>query len=163
MGFLATTVNTKVLNRFGIEIRRHRSPAVIQILNYFNFDTVIDVGANIGQFARSILDNGFQGEVFSIEPSSEAFNELVAESKRYQKWHVIPRCALGAFEGEAKLNLSANSYSSSILDILSTHTRAAPESAYISEESVRLETLDGLFASDAAKSRNCFLKLDVKG
>ena len=103
MGFLATTVNTKVLNRFGIEIRRHRSPAVIQILNYFNFDTVIDVGANIGQFARSILDNGFQGEVFSIEPSSEAFNELVAESKRYQKWHVIPRCALGAFEGEAKL------------------------------------------------------------
>ena len=163
MGFLATTVNTKVLNRFGIEIRRHRSPGVIQILNYFNFDTVIDVGANIGQFARSILDNGFHGEIFSIEPSSEAFNELVAESKRYQKWHVIPRCALGAFEGEAKLNLSANSYSSSILDILSTHTRAAPESAYISEESVRLETLDGLFASDAAKSRNCFLKLDAQG
>ena len=163
MGFLATTVNTNVLNRFGIEIRRHRSPSIIQILNYFNFDTVIDVGANIGQFASSILDNGFQGEIFSIEPSSEAFNELVADSKRYQNWHVIPRCALGAFEGEAKLNLSANSYSSSILNILSTHTRAAPESAYISEESVRLETLDGLFASDTAKGRNCFLKLDVQG
>jgi FkbM family methyltransferase len=163
MGFLATTVNTNVLNRFGIEIRRHRSPSIIQILSYFNFDTVIDVGANIGQFASSILDNGFQGEIFSIEPSSEAFNELVADSKRYQNWHVIPRCALGAFEGEAKLNLSANSYSSSILNILSTHTRAAPESAYISEESVRLETLDGLFASDTAKGRNCFLKLDVQG
>jgi FkbM family methyltransferase len=156
MGFLATTINANVLNRFGIEIRRHRSPAIIQILNYFNFDTVIDVGANIGQFARNILDHGFQGEIFSIEPSREAFNELVTDSKKYQKWHVIPRCALGAFEGEAKLNLSANSYSSSILDTTSTLTRAAPES-------VRLGTLDGLFASDAAKGRNCFLKLDVQG
>lgn len=163
MGFLSTAVNTKVLNRFGIDIRRHRSPAIIQILNYFSFDTVIDVGANIGQFAISILKNGFQGDIFSIEPSSEAFNKLVAESKRYQKWHVIPRCALGAFKGDAKLNLSANSYSSSILDILPMHTRAAPESTYISEESVIMETLDGLFAFDSAHGRNCLLKLDVQG
>jgi FkbM family methyltransferase len=163
MGLLVSSINTNLLNRFGIEIRRHKTPTINQILNFFEFDSVIDVGANIGQFASSILENGFHGEIFSIETSSDAFVELVANSKGYQKWHVIPRCALGAFEGEAKLKLSANSYSSSILNILSTHTKAAPESSYISEEFVRIETLDSLFSSDTAKGRNCFLKLDVQG
>jgi FkbM family methyltransferase len=163
MGFLATTLNRNVFNLFGIEVKRHKPAAIVQILNYFNFDSVIDVGANVGQFAKSIISNGFKGEIFSIEPSSEAFSELVINSQRFRKWHVVPRCALGASEGEVTLNISENSYSSSILGILSTHTTAAPGSVYVRKESVKLETLDRLFASDDAKGRNCFLKLDVQG
>lgn len=163
MGFLSTSINTKFLNRLGIQMGRYRSPAIIQILRYFDFDTVIDVGANIGQFGLSLLQNNYQGEIFSIEPSRDAFNHLVVASKRYKKWHVIPRCAIGASVGEVKLNISENSYSSSLLGILSTHTNVAPKSAYIAEEMVRMETLDRLFASNGHLGRNCFLKIDVQG
>jgi FkbM family methyltransferase len=163
MGFVVSTLNRNFLNLVGIEVKRYKSPAVVQILNYFEFDTVIDVGANTGQFAKSILESGFKGEIFSIEPSSEAFSLLAVNSSRFRNWNLVPRCALGESEGEVILNISENSFSSSILNILSTHTRAAPRSAYVSRESVKMETLDKLFASDPAKGRNCFLKLDVQG
>lgn len=163
MGKLSRNVNKLFLNRFGVQIIRYKSPAIVNILNHFQFDTVIDVGANIGQFAKSLLDFQFQGRIFSIEPSLDAFNELHFASKRHRQWHIMPRCALGSSEREVKLNISENSYSSSILEVLPTHTRAEPKSKYNSEEIVRMETLDRLFASNPGLGRNCLLKLDVQG
>jgi FkbM family methyltransferase len=163
MGVFTDKINTSLMNPLGVHLIRYRPTIVIEILNYFDFDTVIDVGANTGQFAKSILEAGFTGNIFSVEPSNEAFNRLVSGTKKYRNWQVIPRCAVGAAQGEVKLNISENLYSSSLLEILSTHTSAAPRSRYVSEEFVPMETLDRLFDSESAYGRNCFLKLDVQG
>jgi len=75
----------------------------------------------------------------------------------------LPRCALGKTEGIVTLNISKNSYSSSLLQILPKHTSAAPDSQFIKEESVTMQTLDAVFNKSYFLRRSCFLKIDVQG
>ena len=163
MGFVSGKMNYHIFRRFGIQIARHEAPAIIKTLNNFSFETVIDVGANTGQFATILNRHGFTGKVYSVEPSSEAYNKLLLNSRKSNNWHILPRCALGKEEGIATLNISKNSYSSSLLQILPKHTSAAPDSQFIKEESVTMQTLDAVFNNSKFLRRSCFLKIDVQG
>ena len=84
-------------------------------------------------------------------------------SRKSTNWDVLPRCALGKSEGIATLNISKNSYSSSLLQILPKHISAAPDSQFIKEESVTMQTLDAVFNKSKFLRRSCFLKIDVQG
>jgi FkbM family methyltransferase len=163
MGLVAGKINAHIFRRFGFQIARHEPPPIIKTLNNFSFDTVIDVGANIGQFAATLNRYGFTGKIYSVEPSSEAYNKLLVNSKKSTNWHILPRCALGKTEGIATLNISKNSYSSSLLQILPKHTSVAPDSQFIKEESVTMQTLDTMFNKPDFLRRSCFLKIDVQG
>ena len=79
-------------------------------------DTVIDVGANIGQYGEWLRGTvRFQGRIFSIEPSVDAHQKLSERASSDLKWTVLPRCALGSENGEAVLRVSEDSVCSSIL------------------------------------------------
>lgn len=163
MGFISAELNARFFKNLGMQVVRFEQPAITLTLNHFDFRKVIDVGANVGQFALLLEKFNFSGEIYSVEPSSSAFEKLLVNSKRFPTWHVMPRCALGRAEGVASLNVSKNSYSSSLLQILPKHTFAAPDSHYIEEESVSIKTLDGIFNTSEFLSRSCFLKIDVQG
>jgi FkbM family methyltransferase len=163
MGFVSGKMNDHIFRRFGFQIARHEPPAIIKTLNNFSFETVIDVGANTGQFAIILNRYSFTGKIYSVEPSSEAYNKLLLNSRKSTNWHILPRCALGKEEGIATLNISKNSYSSSLLQILPKHTSAAPDSQFIKAESVPIHTLDAIFNNSDFLSRSCFLKIDVQG
>lgn len=79
---------------------------------------VLDVGANVGQFAREIRDAGHSGEIHSFEPSSDSFTALQAVSKGDPAWFVH-KCALGAAPGQATMHRFPGS------DWNSLHERAA--------------------------------------
>ena len=70
---------------------------------------------------------------------------------------------LGATDGEATINISSNSQSSSFRDILPRHTDAAPHSSYVGTETVRVAKLDSLIDQFCRPSDRVFLKLDVQG
>jgi len=61
------------------------------------------------------------------------------------------------------MNIAGNSTSSSLLPMLDSHVRAAPESAYIGTETVRLTALDKACAGWITASDRIFLKIDVQG
>ena len=65
MGFVSGKIDAHIFRRFGFQIARHEPPAIIKILNNFSFETVIDVGANIGQFATTLNRYGFTGKIYS--------------------------------------------------------------------------------------------------
>jgi len=68
-----------------------------------------------------------------------------------------------AGRGQAEIKVSGNSYSSSILPMLDSHTHAAPTSAYVSAETVPMLSLDEA-ARDFIEPRDIlFLKVDVQG
>jgi FkbM family methyltransferase len=163
MGRLTGELNRRIFKRLGIQVIRHEPPVVVKFLNHFGFDTVIDVGANIGQFAQTLIHYQFDGRIYSVEPYSKAHQELIRKSQNLANWQIIPRCALGKADGFSKLNISQNSYSSSILQILPKHTGAAPDSFYIEDEPISIQTLDGVFNSAKFLSRKCLLKIDVQG
>jgi FkbM family methyltransferase len=119
---------------------------------------VLDVGANEGQYARRLRADGYLGELFSFEPSLAAYSKLEQTASADPAWHTV-RAALADRVGSASLNVSANSYSSSLLPISRVHTSAAPDAAYVATETVEVTTLDTMGLSPVPT----YLKIDVQG
>jgi FkbM family methyltransferase len=152
------------LRKFGWEIRRfalEEEAQLVRFLKLQNVDVVLDVGANIGQFAMGIRQAGFAGKIISFEPQSSAHARLSALAANLENWQIAPRCAVGASKGKTEINISQNSVSSSILDIDATHTSNAPASRYTSKESVDVITLDA--CAEIPATCRMFLKVDTQG
>ena len=127
-------------------------------------EVVLDVGANTGQFAQGLRRSGYAGQIVSFEPLSEAHAALSKAAADDPLWDVAARCALGAAEGQAEINVAANSYSSSLLPMLAAHEEAAPHSAYRDKESCAVITLDSFVARSFADPTVSFgLKIDTQG
>jgi FkbM family methyltransferase len=133
-----------------------------KLFSLLGIDLLVDVGANVGQFATLCRAHGYRGSILSFEPSSAAHRELLKTAAVDPLWAVADRMALGAATGEVEINIAANSLSSSILPMLDTHLSAAPQSQYIQRERVTIRRLDDVLPEDA-ESCNIFLKLDVQG
>ena len=158
----------QLLNAAGIEAHRFHpdtSPLarLMAALRAFDIDLVIDIGANEGQFAKELRAGGYSGRIVSFEPLTAAHRRLLRESNSDAAWHVHPRCALGDRLGEIELHISGNSVSSSILPMLTSHSSAAPESAYLGHESAPLISLDSVAPPYLEGAQAPFVKIDTQG
>lgn len=127
-----------------------------------SIDTVLDVGANTGQFALQIRREGFAGRIISFEPLSTAYAKLATAAADDPLWNAY-HCALGSTSGSAQINIAGNSWSSSILPMLESHRTAAPESAYVGTEEVTIRTLDETFTEVCRPAATAFMKVDTQG
>src|SRR3569623_2086262 len=126
-------------------------------------DVVIDVGANRGQYARSLRDSvGFTGRIVSFEPLAEEFRELQSLAARDGNW-TCHKIALGDSEGAGWINVSANSFSSSILPVNEAALAIEPASGYVGREPVTVRRLETLFESLVGPAEIPFLKVDTQG
>jgi hypothetical protein len=129
----------QVLHAMGIEAHRFNpatSPLarLMAALRAHEIDLAFDIGANEGQFARELRAGGFTGRIVSFEPLTSAHNKLPQASRGEPSWQVHQRCAIGDHLGEVQINIAGNSVSSSVLPMLASHSKAAPESAYQASE-----------------------------
>lgn len=136
---------------------------LLKALTMFKTDLVLDVGANRGQFAAELRSVGYRGRIVSFEPLSAEHGCLSKAASDDALWQVSPRCAIGDRDGSIKINIAANSGSSSVLPMLELHATAAPESIYIGEELVPIYTLDTLAPQYLKGSRSPILKMDTQG
>lgn len=125
------------------------------LLTDLKIGTLLDVGANQGDWAQWILDQGWQGETVSFEPLPDAFSRL-----NERPW-VSHNVALGAKEGDAVLNVAGNSVSSSLLPMHRHHLEAAPVSAYTGQVKTQVRTLDSYLGTWGGQ--RLALKMDVQG
>ncbi len=163
MSTIATFINT-IINNLGIQIQRFPNVNDKRLINFLtknNVNTCIDVGANKGQFVKKIRKIGFTGNIISFEPQQEAFLSLSKNAKNDINWKVY-NYALGDFDGDSEINISKNSVSSSLLNMMPNHSNAAPTSGYISKEKIEVRKLDTLF-NDLVNAKKCFLKIDTQG
>lgn len=136
--------------------------AAVQLLRGCRPDVVVDVGANVGQFARTIRSFGYAGDIVSFEPVSSTYRRLAVNADDDPHWYTV-NCALGAAEGEATINISSNdSLSSSLLPMEDLHRDAFPGSGYVASEPVRVRRLDDVEVPALAADR-VFLKVDAQG
>jgi FkbM family methyltransferase len=98
----------------------------------------------------------------SFEPLASARVELERRAAIDESWSVLP-LALGDTNGTTVLHIAGNSGSSSVLEMLDRHQRAAPISAYVGEENVEMRRLDSLLDELMGSAKRPFLKLDVQG
>ena len=159
---------TTLARRFGHEHARVKKPRdplrqLVMALQGFTIDTVIDVGANRGQYGRALRTAGWGGPLLSIEPQPALQAELRKIAARHPPWVVGPAVAVGAHCGTATLERSAESDMSSLLPQTPTLQTVSPSSAVAERMEVPLRRLDSLEALRAAPHERLFLKLDLQG
>ena len=157
-----------MLHRVGFELRRFsveqsENARFISMLRIHNVNLIFDVGANAGQFGVLLREIGFDGKIVSFEPLSDARESLQNISRNDPLWQIALQTAIGEENGEIEIQIAGNSHSSSILDMLDTHVRAAPDSKYIGKEKVALRTLDSIAPDYMDSDSIAFIKIDTQG
>ena len=150
------------LRYFGINVSRTSSIPISPYL-YHKINLIYDVGANDGGFAMLKRKEGYRNNIVSFEPLGQAYKALKNNALNDEKWKVHKRVAIGASEGATLINVSGNSYSSSLLPMLNTHLEAASESKYISNEDVEIITLDSIFKQYYHRGDTVAVKIDTQG
>ena len=158
----------KLLNKFGIEVHRFRpgesfEAQIIAAMRKVKIDVLFDIGANTGQFSLEMRDKGYNGKIVSFEPLTSAREKLIQKASKDANWLIHDRAAIGDLNGFVDINISKNSYSSSILPMLNLHLNAAANSEYIGSEKTPIITLDSVADTYLDKFSNCFIKIDTQG
>ena len=133
------------------------------VLEHFGISCVFDVGANRGQYGAMLREWGYRGRIVSFEPLAEAHQALARRAASDAAWQVAARIALGERDGEAEIEVSAESDMSSILPQSALLRRVSPSSKVIGKEAVPLRRLDGVAASYLGPDDRAFLKIDTQG
>lgn len=166
MGFgLKKRLFNVAASAFDLEIfwkgERHHWPErdyVIRLFDYLDIGSVLDVGANRGQYGKWLRTIGYTGEIISFEPRPHAFEILSAEAAQDKQWTCYP-WALGRERGKLQLNQMAS-------DDFSSFRQPAATGLYHSENTIvgtieaEVETLDN---AASMASQRAFLKLDTQG
>jgi FkbM family methyltransferase len=137
--------------------------SIIRNLNESRVTSVLDVGANVGQFGLDFRRHGFEGLIVSYEPVRETFESLSQTTKQHQPWKAF-QIGLGAAESEGTINISGNAgLSSSILEMGSLHLENFPESATVAKQDISISTIDKQLEILGLRPQEIILKIDVQG
>lgn len=156
----------KIAQKFGYDVMHlPTDPVVRQQIDFlvkYNINLVFDIGANVGQYGLRLREMGYSGQIVSFEPQPDAFQEVKLKADLDPNWTIV-ECAIGDYSGETQINISQNSYSSSILEVMPVHLKSAPESAYLHKVEVRITTVDALINRYYHPGTNLYIKVDTQG
>lgn len=152
----------------GIKLTERSTYADRRVLREFrqclrNGDSLVvyDIGANRGDYARSLAKSASVKNVIAFEPLPTEFEALQLTTKSCAKIKAI-NLALGNESGKISFHQNAFSASSSVLPMLPEHVRQYPFTADSNEIQVPISRLD-----DAIREMNLplpdLIKIDVQG
>jgi FkbM family methyltransferase len=155
----------ELLQNVGVQIKKY--PPLdfrrrISMIHSNGINKILDIGANTGIYGMEMRKFGYSGEIISFEPLTDAFKELSKNSKKDKKWR-IQNYAIGDFDGETIINISKNSVSSSILEILPEHYEKEKNAKYIDKEKIKICKLDTVYTDFYKPGDKVFLKIDTQG
>jgi FkbM family methyltransferase len=160
----------KVFHRFGYDvIRLHTSNENIEnhlanIFSKLHIDCVLDVGANSGQYAKTLRLGGYGGYIISFEPVKRVFEKLEYNCREDDKW-LCYNLALGDTTSLQPLNVFSSTVFSSFLKV-ATYSKSIWNSLdTVEQEIVQVRRLDELLP-EIQKLTGCkrfFLKMDTQG
>jgi FkbM family methyltransferase len=134
----------------------------MRLVESADVNVVFDVGANAGYYAAGLREAGYGGRIVSLEPLSGAYGELERQAADDPRWDVH-MVAAGQAEATAEINVTANSWSSSLLPSNDAYQTTAPGLDVVGVERVRVVPLDAIVAEHVAAGDRVMLKLDVQG
>lgn len=152
------------LNAAGLDVLRlNRSPHHTLLgLKALPINTIVDVGANRGQFAAEIRQVFPAAELYCFEPLAEPFAELqrwAAPQRRVKVFNV----ALGEKQEERTMFLhTTHSPSSSLLQSTEICSELYPQTQAQKPVTIKLTTLDNVLG-EVALQPDVLIKLDTQG
>lgn len=135
---------------------------LVQMLEKRKVTEVLDIGANMGQFAQDLREAGWKGRIISFEPIPDAWDVLSKRASRVENWDVAERCALSDTDGTASFQISGNSVSSSLLGMTDVHGDATPMARAVAKITVKTYRLETLWPTLNLRGPS-FVKIDTQG
>lgn len=160
-----TDVAKSLALRLGVDVSRRKNTLGAARERAFlraQIDTVIDVGANIGQFGAELRRVGYRGKIISFEPTQSAYARLVERVERDHLWEAH-RSALGRVNGTIQIRESRNSVSSSILSVTNESINAREDTEQVSVSQVPIKRLDDVVTPTISAVDHLFVKIDTQG
>ena len=173
--FVTWMVNTSksLLRAAGFELRRVNpnseevgdfdltSRKIFNWLKQFNIRTVLDIGANTGQFAALIHKTLPDAMIYAFEPLKDCHEQLVERMKNAPRFKAF-QFALGSEDVEMNMHRSTYSPSSSIRPMSPLHEKAFPYTKGAVSEKITVKRLDDI-AEGLTLTKNLLVKIDVQG
>lgn len=131
----------------------------LHLLDGLKFKSIVDVGANVGQFYLLSRWLWPDAVIVSIEPLRQQF-AMLARAGRRDELHVRVESALGDRNSQGSLNVAEDSDSSSLLRASDSQLSSFPNSKVVNIQDVEIVRFDSL---DVELVRPALLKLDVQG
>lgn len=155
-----------VLRLAGHELKESRRLPVRNILGLknINFQTILDVGANTGQFAKQFRMHFPKTRIHSFEPIPSCFKALQTEASMDGSWK-CHNFALGSRTGNVEFFLHvAHTPSSSFLQTTETVVSMLPQTKEQEVVNIECQRLDEWMNDHVAECPpEVLLKLDVQG
>lgn len=126
-----------------------------------NFKSIVDIGANVGQFGKKIRLFYPEAKLYSFEPIPFVFEELEKNFKGDNNFKGF-NVGLGDSNGTTKFYLNDFSDSSSMLKIGDLHKKNYPFTKHEQEINVEVRTLDNCLKQENLQ-KPYLVKLDVQG
>ena len=127
----------------------------------YRIGTIIDIGANEGQFAREFHGILPKATIYSFEPLEDCCDTLRRTMRDVANFRAFPY-ALGDRDASVEMHRSEYSPSSSLLPMGQLHKDLYPHTRTTHAETVTVRTLDGVMA-DLEVAGGLLVKLDVQG
>lgn len=131
-----------------------------RFLQQYQAKTILDIGANVGQFATIARHWNPSALIISFEPLRDCAAELQRHAQSLSP-HQLIRTALGSSAGTTEINRNQSSPSSSILQMETLHREELPHTASTSVETIEIQRLDDVF--EQPLNGPVFVKMDVQG
>ena len=164
------TIHKKIAAYFGYEFTRisnntyqNQALHTIELIIRHNIDLVIDVGANMGQFALELRNAGYDGQLLSFEPLTECYKHLVSIAD--DKW-TIENYALGESNKKETINVSNKTVFSSILNTNEFGKSNFSDSIkVVDKQTITIKKLDDVIHELVSNldKKKLFMKLDTQG
>ena len=144
------------------ELRISEAEALkVKWLRDLNIKTILDIGANTGQFCHRISQVFPQARIYCFEPLADCYEELVknnAFNHHFQAYNV----ALGDEKGQVAIHRNEYSPSSSVLPMANLHKTNFAFAVQSQSETIQVERLDDL-AGQLKLTPPILIKVDVQG
>ena len=139
--------------------RAYRAPW-IQALN---IDTILDIGANVGQAAINFCTLFPKAKVHSFEPIPDCFTQLKQVAMAFPNLS-IHNFALGDETGQIDFHQNGYSPASSILNMSEEHVKSYPKTVESSTINVPIRRLDDVITElNLPDHSRILVKIDVQG
>lgn len=130
-------------------------------LHSLGIATVLDIGANVGQFCQMAHELWPQARIYSFEPLQDCFEELKARMAGASNVTAL-NIGLGEERGEKSFERNAFRASSSFLKMTLLHKSSYPKTGRSQTTTVKIERLDDK-AKELELVEPLFIKIDVQG
>lgn len=125
-------------------------------------DVLLDVGANLGQFASESRQRGFTGRIVSFEPLPDVFTRLAQAARSDARWDVRNE-ALGAETGRRPMHVANADASSSLLAPSNRMEEFADFLTFDATAEVSVRRLDDVFGEVCQPNESVVMKVDTQG